>query len=323
MSEFSKDKIAHLYKQMLLIRRFEEHIVNVYHTDAVKSPVHLSIGQEAISVGVCDPLEKGDYVSNTYRCHGTYIAKNGDLKAMMAELYGKATGCASGKAGSMHLVDIKNGIVGSSAVVGTTIPVATGYAFALKREAQKTAKKNIIVSVFGDGATEEGCVNESINFASIHKLPIIFVCENNGLAIHSPIVKRWATDSLCARMETYGLKTYRIEDNNIFEIIRVMQEARKFVLEPNNPPVFIECFTYRYLEHVGITDDHNEEYRNVKEYEKWKKIDQISVLEKMLDTQYVKEISNEVDAIVADCVKFAEESEYPKDKELYKNVYSE
>src|SRR4029078_7138724 len=151
----------------------------IYHTDAVKSPVHLSVGQEAIAVGICDPLAKDDIVSNTYRCHATYIAKGGDFNEMMPELYGKATGCAGGKAGSMHLVDIKNGILGASAVVGTTIPVAAGYALAMQMQAKTTGHQRIVVSVFGDGATEEGCFSETINFAALHKLPMIFICENN------------------------------------------------------------------------------------------------------------------------------------------------
>src|SRR5579872_981105 len=143
------DLTVRLYKTMLLIRQFELRLTEIYHTDAIKSPVHLSVGQESVAVGVCDPLAEDDIVSNTYRCHATYIAKNGSLKEMMAELYGKKTGCAGGKAGSMHLVDMKNGIMGASAVVGTSIPVAAGYALALKREANLTGHQRIMVSVFG------------------------------------------------------------------------------------------------------------------------------------------------------------------------------
>src|ERR1700722_1173221 len=127
-----KEMVSRLYKKMLLIRQFELRLAEIYHTDAIKSPVHLSVGQESVAVGICDVLQKDDIISNTYRCHATYIAKGGDLNEMMAELYGKKTGCAGGKAGSMHLVDIKNGIMGASAVVGTTVPVATGYALALQ-----------------------------------------------------------------------------------------------------------------------------------------------------------------------------------------------
>ena len=155
---------------MLLIRRFEERICEVYHTDVVKSPVHLSIGQEAVAVGVCEALKPQDFVSNTYRCHATHIAKGGDLNKMMAELYGKVDGCAGGKAGSMHLVEIEKGILGASAVVATTIPVAAGWALVLKRE----KKNNIIVSFFGDGATE-GCKHHVGGLLTIRRHPSLTI----------------------------------------------------------------------------------------------------------------------------------------------------
>src|SRR3990167_5953243 len=199
---YTPELVARLYKRMSLIRRFEMRLAEIYHTDAIKSPVHLSIGQESIAVGVCDPLEKDDIVSNTYRCHATYIAKGGDLNEMMAELYGKSTGCAGGKAGSMHLVDMRRGIMGASAVVGTTVPVAAGYALAMQMQAHNSGHQRIVVSVFGDGATEEGCFYETLNFASLHKLPILFVCENNRLAIHTPLEKRWATERMCERVRS-------------------------------------------------------------------------------------------------------------------------
>ncbi len=143
--QLRKEKeISSLYKQTLLIRKFEEKIAEIYHSDVIKSPVHLSIGQEAVSVGVCEALAKDDIVSNTYRCHATHIAKGGDLNKMMAELYGKKDGCAGGKAGSMHLIDMENGIMGASAVVGTTIPVATGYAMALKKKQKKQISKELL-----------------------------------------------------------------------------------------------------------------------------------------------------------------------------------
>ena len=264
-----KDLTSRLYESMLLVRKFEEKIAEIYHTDVIKSPVHLSIGQEAVAVGVCDILARDDIVSNTYRCHATHIAKGGDLNKMMAELYGKKDGCAGGKAGSMHLIDMDHGIMGASAVVGTTIPVATGYAMALKREAKKTGKQRVLVSFFGDGATEEGCFSESINFAALHKLPIVFLCENNKLAIHNPIESRWPTDKICERMETYGIKTHRITDGDVFKIREVAEEAvNEIKNNPENGPIFIECHTYRYKEHVGPTEDLNEEYRCLDEYKK-------------------------------------------------------
>jgi pyruvate/2-oxoglutarate/acetoin dehydrogenase E1 component/TPP-dependent pyruvate/acetoin dehydrogenase alpha subunit len=317
----SKDLISRLYESMLLIRRFEEKIAEIYHTDAIKSPVHLSIGQEAVAVGVCDVLAKDDIISNTYRCHATHIAKGGDLNKMMAELYGKKDGCAGGKAGSMHLIDMDHGIMGASAVVGTTIPVATGYSMALKREAKKTGNQRVVVSMFGDGSTEEGCFSESINFAALHKLPIIFICENNGLAIHNPIERRWPTDKICERVSTYGIETHKITDGDVFKIREVTENAlKKIKNNPENGPIFIECHTYRYKEHVGPTEDLNEEYRCLETYKTWLANDQIDRLAKMIDADELKKIADKVEKRISDSIEFSEKSEFPGEKELFQNV---
>src|ERR1700746_3113723 len=159
-----------LYKALYRIRRVEEGVPRAYPTDKIKSPVHLSIGQEAVSVGVCEALEPADVVFGTYRSHASYLAKGGDLKKMIAELYGKATGCCKGKGGSMHLIDAAAGIMGSSAIVGTTISQAVGYAYALKVQ----QKRSIVVNFFGDGAADEGAFHESLNFAALKKTPVIF-----------------------------------------------------------------------------------------------------------------------------------------------------
>jgi pyruvate dehydrogenase E1 component alpha subunit len=317
----SQEFISRLYKKMSLIRRFELRLAEVYHTDAVKSPVHLSVGQEAIAVGICDPLESDDMVSNTYRCHATYIAKGGDLNEMMAELYGKATGCAGGKAGSMHLVDIKRGIMGASAVVGTTIPVAAGYALAMQTEAVNTGRQRVVVSVFGDGATEEGCFYETLNFAALRQLPILFVCENNRLAIHTPLERRWATERLCERVATYGIETHKISDDDVFTVRDTVSKALASIRE-HGRPVFIECSTYRWLEHVGPRDDHEDNYRDLNEYRRWKENDQIARLARMLDAETVARLENEITAEIKAAEEFAEKSPYPADEELLNHVYA-
>ncbi|EKD71381.1 MAG: hypothetical protein ACD_46C00195G0002 [uncultured bacterium] len=319
---YTEDLISRLYKTMSLIRRFELRLAEIYHTDAIKSPVHLSVGQEAIAVAVCDPLQKDDIVSNTYRCHATYIAKGGDLNEMMAELYGKATGCAGGKAGSMHLVDMKNGVLGASAVVGTTIPVAAGYALALQMDAQIAGKQRVVVSVFGDGATEEGCFYETLNFAALHKLPMLFVCENNRLAIHTPLEKRWATERMCERVETYGIKTHKVTDPDVFVLRELVAKSVDELREPKSGPIFIECSTYRWLEHVGPRDDHSDNYRDINEYRCWKENDQITHLGKMLDEKTRKRLDDEITAEIRASEEFAEKSPYPANEELYKHVYA-
>jgi len=313
---------ARLYKKMLLIRRFELRLAEIYHTDAIKSPVHLSVGQEAVAVGICDPLEQHDIVSNTYRCHATYIAKGGDLNAMMAELYGKRTGCAGGKAGSMHLVDMANGVMGASAVVGTTIPVAVGFAMAFKMQAARTGKQQIVVSVFGDGATEEGCFYESLNFAALHQLPVLFVCENNRLAIHTPLEKRWATEQLCERVATYGIPTHKITNGDVFTIRDTTLQAVQQLRSQTSGPIFMECATYRWLEHVGPRDDHADNYRDLDEYRRWKSSDEINRLGAMLDQTIKTNIDSEVDELIKQAELFAEQSDYPTAEELYTHVYA-
>jgi TPP-dependent pyruvate/acetoin dehydrogenase alpha subunit len=318
---YTPELIARTYKKMSLIRRFELRLAEIYHTDAIKSPVHLSVGQESIAVGICDPLEKDDIVSNTYRCHATYIAKGGDLNLMMAELYGKSTGCAGGKAGSMHLIDMSNGVLGASAVVGTTIPVATGYALAMQREAKQTKKQRVVVSVFGDGGTEEGCFYESLNFASLHRLPILYVCENNRLAIHTPLERRWATEKLCERVATYGIETHKVNDADVFTVRDTVAKAVASIRQQQGP-IFIECATYRWLEHVGPLDDHKDNYRDLDEYRRWKENDQIARLAGMLDEHVRKQLDDEITAEISMAEAFAEKSPYPAAEELYKNVYS-
>ncbi|MDB2414741.1 thiamine pyrophosphate-dependent dehydrogenase E1 component subunit alpha [Rickettsiales bacterium] len=314
-------KIARLYKTMQLIRKVEELIVDVYFTDVVKSPVHLSIGQEFTAAAVCDVLNDEDIVSNTYRCHGTHIAKGGDLNKMMAELYGKKDGCAGGKAGSMHLIEMEKNILGASAVVGTTIPVAAGYAQAMKWEKNKTGKQRVTVAFFGDGSTEEGCFSETINFAALNKLPILFFCENNRLAIHSKLEQRWSTDRICDRIETYGVKTYKITSGDILELHDIVTEAVEYIRQGKGP-VFIECDCYRWMEHVGPGADLDAPYRDIKECNEWKNNDQLERLGSMLDPKIRKEIDTQIEKDIAKAKEFAENSPFPGREDLLTNVYA-
>lgn len=322
MSNPSPELLSRLLHCMQLIRRVEEHICEVYPTDAVKSPVHLSIGQESVAAGLCDPLQADDLVSNTYRCHATYIAKGGDLREMMAELYGKSGGCAGGKAGSMHLIDMKAGVLGASAVVGTTVPVASGFAFALQQEAKKTKKQRVVMAICGDGATEEGGYAETLNFAALRKLPILFVVENNGFAIHTPIHRRQPNWKLRERVETYGIPTDFVGDGDVLAIREATERALERI-RAGDGPQFLECVTYRWMEHVGPTDDHDHgPYRDLKEYAKWKENDQIARLAGMLPPETVKEIYARVEAELKDAVQFAENSPYPAAEALMRNVYA-
>ena len=309
--------IARLFKTLLLIRRTEERIAAVYSTDCIKSPVHLSIGQEAVAVGVCDALNRTDVVAMSYRGHAVYISKGGDLRKMIAELYGKVTGCARGKGGSMHLVAPEAGVLGASAVVGTQIPIATGWALAAK----KRATGQVVGCFFGDGATEEGCMAESLNFAALHRLPILFVCENNGYAIHEPLPKRWATTRLCERVATYGIATHRIEDQDVFAIRSAAHTAVASIREGAGP-AFIECLTYRWREHVGPNEDYESGYRGADELYPWRASDQIERLALLLPKDQVHRISQEVAAQIDDAFNFAVAGDPPGPGELWRHVYA-
>jgi TPP-dependent pyruvate/acetoin dehydrogenase alpha subunit len=308
--------LERIYRSLLRIRRVEEEIARVYPSDVIKSPVHLSIGQEAVSVGLCEALRPEDAAFGTYRSHALYLAKGGDLRAMIAELYGKQTGCAKGKGGSMHLVDVAAGVFGASAVVGTTIPHAVGYAYAvrLRREPR------VVAAVFGDGALDEGVFYESLNFAALKQLPVLFLCENNGYAIHTHQRLRQRRPDACARAEALGIPAERVEDG---DVLRIAERARAAAeaLRAGAGPRFLECLTYRWKEHVGPGEDWGLGYRDRAEAEPWIRSDQVPRLAGMLAPAAEARIRDEVEAEVADAFRFAEASPFPGPEELQRDVY--
>ena len=306
------------YHQMLRIRRVEEEIARLYPSDKIMSPIHLSIGQEPVSVGACMALEPDDVVFGTYRSHALYLAKGGDLKEMMAELFGKATGCAHGKGGSMHLIDVHHNVMGASAVVGTTVPQAVGYAYALALQ----KKKAIVVVFFGEGATEEGAFYESLQFAALKKLPIIFICENNLYAIHSAWADRHAHVHLCDRVKGFGIPARRIENNDGAALYAAVAESRRAMLDQRAGPSFFEAMTYRWNEHVGPSTDWHLGYRDEKEMAEWKAIDPVLTLAGELDAATRSKIDDEIKTEIAEAVAFAEASPLPDTSELYTEVFA-
>jgi pyruvate dehydrogenase E1 component alpha subunit len=311
--------IERLYRSLRRIRRVEEEIARIYPSDKIKSPVHLSIGQEFAAVGICDVLTPADVVSPTYRGHAAYLAKGGDLNGMMAELYGKATGVAGGKAGSMHLIDMRHNVIGASAVVGTTIPIAVGYGLTFRR--RKTAQ--VAVAFFGDGATEEGVFGESLNFAAVQRLPVLFVCENNGLAIHTKTAQRWATHQLSDRVATYGIPTHRVDSGDVFELRAVAAEAVTAMRAGTSGPVFIECKTYRWREHVGPNEDFDAGYRSRDEMLPWLANDQVEKLGRQIDAKQRATIDTEIENEIAAAIRFAEESPFPTADALETHVFAD
>jgi TPP-dependent pyruvate/acetoin dehydrogenase alpha subunit len=308
---------SRIYRALRRIRRVEEEVARVYPTDKVKSPVHLSIGQEAVAVGVCDVLRPDDVTTMSYRGHATYLAKGGDLRAMIAELYGKVTGCGRGKAGSMHLVDMASGVLGASAVVATTIPLGVGYALALKRE----GKGRVVASFFGDGATEEGVFSESVNFAALKRLPILFVLEDNGFAIHVPRAKRWATDNIVERMQSYGLRTAAVNDGDVFAIRAAAADAIA-AMRAGGGPAFLACKTYRWGEHVGPGDDLEASYRDHADLAHWKANDAVRTVGELLGADERRRLDAEIEEEIAEAFAFAEMSAFPGPEELHEHLFA-
>lgn len=307
------------YRSLYRIRRTEEEVARVYPSDKIKSPVHLSIGQESVSVGVCEALRPDDVVFMTYRSHAAYLAKGGDLKAMIAEMYGKATGSGKGKGGSMHLVDVEHGVMGASAVVGTTIANAIGYAYALKYR----RKDSVVVSFFGDGGSDEGVFHESLNFAALKSLPIIFICENNSYAIHTHQNKRQKSTNIFERARTYGMPSERIDDADTFIIYGKVGAAVKALREGKPGPFFFECLTYRWKEHVGPNEDYQLGYRTKNESAKWVENDQVQKVGAQLEAGVRARIEQEVEAEIAAAFAFAESSPFPESSELFTDVVKE
>lgn len=308
--------LTRFYRSLYRIRRVEEEIVRIYPSDKIKSPVHLSIGQESVAVGLCEALEARDVLFGTYRGHALYLAKGGDLKAMMAELYGKQDGCARGKAGSMHLVDTAANMMGTSAIVATTIPQAVGYALAMRMQ----GRDSVVAVVFGDGAVEEGVFHESMNFAALKRLPLLFVCENNFYAIYSRITDRQPTPDLCARAESYGMPASLIEGSPTDE---VYEKARAAVaaIRAGGGPQFLECTTYRWRDHVGPGEDRYLDYRPDRELDDWIARDEVARLGALLEPAERQSLESTIEEEIAAAISFAEASPFPGDMELFDHVY--
>lgn len=316
MNQIDPTIVERLYYSVYRIRRLEERVADVYHTDKIKSPIHLSIGQEAPSAAVCDLLKPSDVVVGSYRGHALYLAKGGSMKAMVAELYGKVDGCAHGKGGSMHLIDMNVNMVGTSAIVASHIPHAVGFALALKQQ----KKNNIVVCFMGDGATEEGVFNESLNFAVLKQLPVLFVCENNQYAIHSHITARASQSNIVKRISGYAMPSARVENGDIMHIRQTATEAIAHVYNQEGP-YFLELLTCRMKEHVGPKDDWSVGYRSHADIADLLANDPVQQLKKQLQSARSKQIEEKVELEIQQAFLFAEESPFPTPEELYQDVF--
>ena len=296
-----------LFESMLRIRLVEESIANKYSEQKMRCPTHLSIGQEAIAVGVCANLTSQDQVLSTHRAHAHYLAKGGCLNSMMAEIYGKASGCSKGMGGSMHLIDTSVGFMGSTAIVGNTIPVAVGLAL----EKKLTHKKSIACVFFGDGATEEGAFYESINFAIIHSLPILFICENNLYSVYSGLEVRQPVDRKIYKMvRAMGISAQHGNGNDVEEVARKVKQAKTMIMKSGGPQ-FLEFDTYRWREHCGPNFDNNIGYREESEFLKWKKKDPLKNFYSENSQKYIDRKIDSISQEIDDAHQFADDSKFP------------
>ena len=296
-----------LFESMLRIRLVEESIANKYSEQKMRCPTHLSIGQEAIAVGVCANLTSQDQVLSTHRAHAHYLAKGGCLNSMMAEIYGKASGCSKGMGGSMHLIDTSVGFMGSTAIVANTIPVAVGLAL----EKKLTRKKSIACVFFGDGATEEGAFYESVNFAIIHSLPILFICENNLYSVYSGLEVRQPVDRKIYKMvRAMGISAQHGNGNDVEEVVRKVKHAKTMILKSGGPQ-FLEFDTYRWREHCGPNFDNNIGYREESEFLKWKKKDPLKNFYSENSQKYIDRKIDTISQEIDDAHQFADDSKFP------------
>lgn len=324
-SAVSPRLLKDLYRRMLRIRLIEETIAERYKEQEMRCPVHLSVGQEGPAVGVCAGLRPDDLAMSSHRSHGHFLAKGGDLKAMLAELYGRAAGTSGGKGGSMHLIDLSCGFLGATPIVGSTIAIAVGAAFGVKMKKQK----KVVAAFFGEGSTEEGVFHEALNFASLKKLPVVFVCENNLYSVYSPLsVRQPANRPITGLARAHDIRTLKGDGNDVVAAMRLTAAAAKHA-RSGAGPVFLELSTYRWREHCGPNYDNDIGYRTPAEFEKWKKLCPIARLEKKLlaakalTPASVEAMKTEIMAEIDEAFRFAKASPYPDKSELLKGIYAE
>ncbi len=312
-----QELIADLYRQMYRIRRFEEEAARLYTERKIGGFLHLYIGQEAVAVGAMSVIEKSDYVTTGYRCHGHYLARGGSCRAGMAELLGKETGCVKGRGGSMHFYDASLNFMGGWGIVGGQVPLGAGFAFA-----QKYNSTNGVTLVFmGDGAINIGEFHEGLSLAALWKLPVVFIIENNQFAMGTPLQKTAPTEDLSIRALAYPMARAMVDGHDVFAVRASIHTAVRRARE-QSLPTLIEARTYRYRGH-SMADP--AKYRTEEDIDRWKARDPIKVLGEKLESFGQKEvrerIDREIEEEVIDAVKFAEESPFPATSTATDYVY--
>ena len=314
-----------LYFSMYRIRLVEEEIAKRYSEEEMRCPVHLSIGQESTAVGVTFCLKKEDKVYSSHRSHAHYLAKGGNLKSMISEMYGKSTGCIGGRGGSMHLSDLSVNFMTSIPIIGSSIPLAVGNALSMKIN----KKKNISVSFFGDAAIEEGVLHECMNFASIKNLKVLFVCENNQYSIFTHLNERQPKERNIEKIAyAHNIASKTIDSSDVSQIVNATQEALKYI-KKNSAPFFLVLDTYRWKEHCGPMNDDHLNYRNKLENDKWmKKKCAIKALNNILiknnkNWPSVKnKIENQIKKEIRTAFNFALKSKLASSRDSWKHIYA-
>jgi pyruvate dehydrogenase E1 component alpha subunit len=320
MLDLAKDKLIEIYKKMLEIRFFEEKVFELYAQNLVPGTIHLYAGEEAVAVGVCSNLRRDDYITSTHRGHGHCIAKGADLKRTMAEILGKKTGYCKGKGGSMHIADFSIGMLGATAVVGAGIPIAVGAGLSIKLR----QTDQVVACFFGEGASNQGTFHEGINMASIWKLPVLFICENNLYAMGTRQSTAMAIENVADRAVAYGLSGVVVDGNDVLAVYDVARKAVERARKGEGPTL-IECKTYRQKGHSRIDPAR---YRPKEEVEAWLAKDPIKRFKerllqaKILDETEIQRIEKEVSDKIEDAAKFAMESPFPSPEEALEDVYA-
>ncbi|MEX5218974.1 MAG: thiamine pyrophosphate-dependent dehydrogenase E1 component subunit alpha [Nitrospira sp.] len=319
-TSWSVDLLTGLYRAMLLIRFTEERIAALIEGGEIKTPCHLCIGQEAVAAGVCAALNQEDSIWGGHRSHGHYLAKGGNPHALMAEIFGKATGCSKGRGGSMHLVAPEIGLYGTVPLVGATIPLAVGAGLA----STLRGDGHVAVAFFGDGATEEGHFHESMNFAALYRLPVLFVCENNFYSTHMALADRRPQDNIAQAADLYGISGKRIDGNDAVVVHEAALEAAARA-RAGQGPTLLECRTYRWRGHVGPAWDLDVGGQRRRELEEWLPQDPIPRLRWRIaeaggHLDELERMEEDVRAEIDAAVRFARESPSPDPGELLHRV---
>lgn len=324
MTPTEVDTRLSLLKIMLRIRMVEEEIASRYHQGNMRCPTHLSIGQEGVPAAFALAVRQDDYAVSTHRGHAHYLAKGGDLKAMIAEIYGKVTGCSKGRGGSMHLIDQSVGFMGTSAIVGNSIPIGVGLGLA----AQLKGTDQVSCVFFGDGATEEGVYYESLNFAAVRKLPVLFICENNLYSVYSPLSVRQPAERSIANVATaMGVPGTKHDGNDAYTAFLEISEAVERIRTGQGPRL-LEFDVYRWREHCGPNFDNDIGYRSQEEFESWKQREPIATLRRTLTSHVVAldeiehEILSMINTEISIAFDFAEYSPFPPSAEAFSGEYA-